>query len=56
MATNMKIEKVEPSIRHEQKEITMMKDWQKEEAKVNKLERELKAHEKMPMSKAHPKK
>jgi hypothetical protein len=56
MATNMKIEKCEPSIRHEQKEMTMMKDYQKEEAKINRLAAELKAHEKAPMSKAHPKK
>ena len=53
MATNMKIEKCEPSIRHEQKEMTMMKDWEKEKAKVESLARELKSHEKMPMSKAH---
>jgi hypothetical protein len=53
MATNIKIEKCEPSIRHEKKEVAMMKDWEKEEAKVNRLERELKAHENMPMSKAH---
>jgi hypothetical protein len=56
MATKMKLEKLEPSIRHEKKEVAMMKDWQKEEAKVNRLERELKAHEHMPMSKAHPNK
>ena len=56
MATNMKLEELEPSIRHEQKEMVMMKDYKKEEAKINKLAAELKAHEKMPMSKAHPKK
>lgn len=56
MATNMKVEKCEPSIRHEQKEMKMMKDWEKEEAKINSLQKELKAHENMPMSRAHPKK
>lgn len=55
MATNMKLKKCEPSIRHEQKEMQMMKDWQKEKAKVEKLAKDLKAHEKMPMSKAHKK-
>ena len=55
MATNMKVEKCEPSIRHEQKEVAMMKDWEKEKAKVERLSKELKAHEKMPMSKAHKK-
>ena len=45
MATDMKLEKCEPSIRHEQKE----------KAKVEKLAKDLKAHEKMPMSKAHKK-
>lgn len=55
MATNMKLEKCEPSIRHEQKEMQMMKDWEKEKAKVEKLSKELKAHEKMPMNKAHKK-
>ena len=34
MATNMKLEKCEPSIRHEKKEIEMMKDWEKEKAKA----------------------
>ena len=49
----MKLKKCEPSIRHEQKEVAMMKDWEKEKAKVESLARELKSHEKMPMSKAH---
>jgi hypothetical protein len=52
----MKLEKCEPSIRHEKKEMAMMKDWEKEKAKVERLARELKAHEREPMSKAHPKK
>jgi len=56
MATNMKVEKCEPSIRHEKKEMQIMKDWEHEKAKVEKLSRELKMHEKMPMSRAHPKK
>ena len=55
MATNMKLKSCEPSIRHEKKEMQMMKDWEKEKAKVERLSKELKAHEKMPMSKAHKK-
>ena len=55
MATKMILEELKPLIRHEKKEIEMMKDWEKEKAKVERLSKELKAHEKMPMSKAHKK-
>jgi len=49
MATNMKLEELEPSIRHEKKEYMV-------EREVKELKKELKAHIKAPMSKAHPKK
>ena len=49
MATKMILEELKPLIRHEKKEYVV-------EREVKALAKELKAHEKEPMSKAHPKK
>ena len=49
MATKMILEELKPSIRHEKKEYVV-------EREVKQLKKELKAHIKTPMSKAHPKK
>jgi hypothetical protein len=49
MATNMKLEELKPSIRHEKKEYVV-------EREIKELKKEFKAHIKAPMSKAHPKK
>jgi hypothetical protein len=49
MATNMKLEELKPSIRHEKKEYIV-------EREIKELKKELKAHIKEPISKAHPKK
>ena len=49
MATKMILEELKPLIRHEKKEYIV-------EREVKELKKELKAHIKTPMSKAHPKK
>ena len=49
MATKMILEELKPLIRHEKKEYII-------EREVKELKKELKAHIKAPMSKAHPKK
>jgi len=53
MATNFKITKGE-SKKDDDSNYVVKKDFQKEMQKVRAIDKELKAHERMPMDSAHP--
>jgi hypothetical protein len=54
MATKPTYKAEKPSVRSEAKHYVVEREWKKEKAKVMELEKELKAHEKTDLLKAHP--